>query len=53
VRAVVSQHDLLSGRRVEAIPGHANTLANVADILREVKRRSLPDLKVEVSTPRP
>jgi hypothetical protein len=50
VRAVVSQHDLLGGRRVQAVPRHANTLANTSGILREMKRRSLLGLRAEVST---
>jgi len=53
VGAVVPQDDLLVRRRVEAVPGHANTLANASVILREVKRRCIPGLEAEVSTPRP
>ena len=48
--AMISQHPLLKGRWDEAIPGHANTIANTADISREVKWRSFPGLKARVST---
>ena len=51
VAAVFSQHRLLGGRRKQPVPGHANTLANIADIPKEVKRRFL-GLKAGSSTPR-
>jgi hypothetical protein len=51
VAAVTSQHDLLGGRGEQPVPGHANTLANAADIYGEVKRRFLPGLKAGVSAP--
>jgi hypothetical protein len=47
---MISQHRLLNRRRDQAIPGHANTIANTADISREVKWRSFPSLKARVST---
>jgi hypothetical protein len=53
VGAVVPQDDLLVGRRVQAVPGHTNTLANASAILGEVKGRCIPGLEAEVSTPRP
>jgi hypothetical protein len=34
---MISQRRLLNGRWDQAIPGHANTVANTADISREVK----------------
>jgi hypothetical protein len=52
VAAMIQQHGLLGRRRNQPVPGHANTLANAADISGEVKRRFLPGLKVPVSTPR-
>jgi hypothetical protein len=52
VAAVVLQHRFLGGRGDEPVPGHTNTLANTTDISGEVKRRLLPGLKAEVSTPR-
>jgi hypothetical protein len=52
VGAVVPQQGLLGGRGKQPIPGHTNTLAKTTDILREVKRRFLPGLKVGVPTPR-
>ena len=51
VAAVVTQDRLLGGRGEQTVPGHANTLANTADISGEVKRRFLPGLKARVSTP--
>ena len=51
--AVVPKDDFLVRRRVQAVPGHANTLANASVILGEVKRRCIPRLEAEVSTPRP
>jgi hypothetical protein len=53
VGAMVPQDDLLVGRRVQAVPGHVNTLANASVILGEVKRRCIHGLEAEVSTPRP
>ena len=52
VRAVVSQHCFLSGRRCQAVAGHSNTLSGTTDILEEVKWRVLRDLNAGVSTPR-
>jgi hypothetical protein len=52
MRAVVPQHRLLGGRGEQPVPGHANTLANIADISGEVRRRFLPGLKTGVSMPR-
>ena len=52
VAAVVPQHRFLGGGGVQPVPGHANTLANTADISGEVTRRFLPGLKAGVSTPR-
>jgi len=52
VAAVVPQHRFLGGRGEQPVPGHANILSNHTDISGEVKRRFLPGLKAEVSTPR-
>jgi hypothetical protein len=52
VAAVIPQHRLLGGHGVEPVPGHTNTLSGTADISGEVKRRFLPGLKADVSTPR-
>jgi len=50
--AMVPQHHLLGGRGDQAVPVHANTLANTTDISGEVKRRSLPGPKAGACTPR-
>jgi hypothetical protein len=49
--AVVPQHRFLRGCGVEPVPGHTNTLSDIADISGEVKRRFLLGLKARV-TPR-
>jgi hypothetical protein len=53
VRAVISKRCFLGGRRCQTVPRHSNIISSIADIPEEVKRRFLPGLKAEVSTPRP
>ena len=50
MRAVAAQHGFLGGRGEQPVPGHANTLATITDILLELKRHFLPDLKAGVYT---
>jgi hypothetical protein len=53
VRAMVSQHCLLSGSRHQAVTRHSNIISKIADNPEEVKRRVLPGLKSETLTPQP
>jgi hypothetical protein len=48
VAAVVPQHCFLGGCGEEPVPGHTNTLSDIADISGEVTRRFLPGLKTRV-----
>jgi hypothetical protein len=50
--AMVPQHHLLGERREQAKSGHTNILANAADILGEVQRRSFTGLESRKSTSR-
>jgi hypothetical protein len=53
VRAMVSQHCLLSGRRYQAVTRHSNVISKTISNPEEVKRRVLPGLKSETLTPQP